>query len=221
MFLEDYRYAIMSGGKYKEKHLEVLPIPNNLDFTKYSSLIGLLATNGASLQQGYIWFWYYNNIFLRVSHPNKEFLYWLVKFFDSSVFPFKPELTEVASSDSLQMKSKPTQFCYILWLHWNEVGINVLPHHYAEYFSIHTLAFWAMRNEHWTGNTFTLFIGRLNSAETALFQSLIKEKLGFDSNITPKSKKLRILNPSELVKQLKPLFYSSQIYRLEKKINAF
>jgi len=208
----------MSYGQYPGKLLEVKPLPNDLNYDIYSSLIGLLATNGASLQLGYMWFWDYSTVYLRLSHPNPVFLTWLVNYFQSPGFNFQGKYSnKVSSSNSIQVGSLPSILCYILWLHWNEQGVNVFPLHFAHYFSIRTLAFWAMRNGQWTGNSFLIHVGGLNDSEKAELMSLIKNKLGFDSRLTMKMSKLAISNPSALVEQLKPFFHSSQMHRLEKR----
>ncbi len=135
----------MSGGKYSSDELPILPVPEDLDFDEYSSLMGLLATNGASLQLGYNWYWDFRTVYLRLSYPDIVFLKWLVGLFHSTHFYFVGQtINNVSSSNSIQVGSLPSEMCYILWLHWNEVGTYVLPFHFAEYFSIRTLATWAM-----------------------------------------------------------------------------
>lgn len=207
----------MSGGKYPSKTLRVLAILNGINYGFYSSLMGLLATNGASLQQGYMWHWDHNSISLRLSHTNTDFLGWLVDLFTGLGLSFKDkEFIEVLSSRSIKIGSLPSQLCFILWLHWNESTINELPYHFAEYFSIKTLAFWAMRNGHWVGNTFIIVVGsRQNDFEKTLLMTLIKDKLGFDSHLIRDGKQLAIHNPEDLVFEMKPYFHSSQMHRLQ------
>lgn len=214
------RYAIIGNehGEYPVKRRELLPIPKNLDFDMYSSLMGLLATNGASLQLAKNWYWTYSFVYLRLAHPNYDFLYWLVSTFSSRHFPFnKKGFNRVSSSNSINIGSVPSWTRYIMWLHWNEVNIHLLPHHFEEYFSIRTLASWAIRNGIRTGNVFIIHVSRLNEAEKTLLITLIRNKLGYDSYLTMKNTKLAINNPEALVRQLKPLFHESQLYRLVKK----
>jgi hypothetical protein len=212
------RYAVMGAGEYSPKSLSLEEVPNDLDFNMYSSLMGLLAANGASLQLGYNWYWNYKTVYLRLSHTDPIFLAWLAHFFHCSHFDFSgKEYVSVSSSKTLQLGCYPSAMCYILWLHWNECGINVLPLHFADYFSIRTLAFWSMRNGQWTNNSFLIHVGRLNAEEKALLMSLIKDKLGYESRLTMGNNKLAILDPAKLAEELKPYFHQSQLYRLNKK----
>lgn len=218
MLISGLGYAVMGGGKYKDKLLSILPLPDNLNFEVYSSLMGLLATNGASLQLGFNWYWDYKTVFLRLSHPDPQFLWWLTNFFHSDVIDFiGKEQKPISTSNSKQVSSIPTNLCYILWLHWNEVGIHVLPVHFAHFFSIHTLAFWAMRNGQWSGQLFYIHVGRLNDQEKALLIALIQDKLGYSSKLAMNGNKLAIDNPAKLVLELKPLFHYTQLHRLVKK----
>ena len=180
--------------------------------------MGLLATNGASLQQGYMWHWDYTSVYLRLSHPEFEFLDWLADFFTGLGLSFEnKDYIKVSSSRSIQLGSLPSHLCFVLWLHWNESTINMLPYHFAEYFSIHTLAFWAMRNGQWTGNTFNIVVGtRMSDFEKSLLMTLIKDKLGFDSHLIRHGKTLAIHNGNLVASHLKPYFHSSQMHRLEK-----
>jgi hypothetical protein len=212
-------YANMGGGEYRLKQLQVLPVPDDLDFVKYSTLMGYLATNGASLQLGKNWFWDYSTVYLRLAHTSYEFLYWLVgELHHRPHFVFADKnFNRMSSSNSIQIGTIPSHMCYILWLHWNQVGIHLLPHHFEHYFSINTLASWAMRNGQRTGNVFMIHVSRLNDNEKALLISLIKDKLGYDSYLTMKGNKLSISSPDKLVKELTPFFHESQLYRLVKK----
>lgn len=214
----DDRSAVMGYGKYPSKTLSLEEVPGDLDFNMYSSLMALLATNGASLQLGYKWYWDYKTVFLRLSHTDPTFVAWLAHLFHSPHFDFSGKgYVPVSSSKTLQVSCLPSAMCYILWLHWNECGINVLPLHFADYFSIRTLAFWAMRNGQWTNNAFLIHVGRLNAEEKALLISLIKDKLGYESRLTMGNNKLAILDPAKLTAELKPFFHVSQLYRLNKK----
>lgn len=119
-------------------------------------------------------------------------------------------------SNTKHYYSLPSHLGYIIWRYWNQMG-KILPSHFAEFFSIHTLAFWAMRNGQWKWNQFIIHVNRLNLEEKELLQLLIKEKLGYVSKLTMNGTKLAISNPEKLVKELRPLFHESQLYRLEKK----
>lgn len=209
-------YAYMGSGDF-EKILRVERIPGELDFVLYSSLMGMLATGGASLQLGKNWHFNYRTVYLRLSNSDFSFLSWLTSFFQCSYFDFSSKSPyKVVGSQTNQIGTIPTNMCYILW--WYEEGVHLLPFHFAQYFSIHTLAFWAMRNGQWNGNTFLIHVGRLNEVEKQLLMSLIKDKLGYESKLTMKNTKLAISNPAKLVEELKPLFHESQLYRLVKKI---
>lgn len=211
-----YSFAVMRGGKYY-KQVQVEPVPSDLDFNKYSALMGLLATNGASLRLGFNWYWDYRTVYLRLSNSNLEFLDWLVGSFNCSHFQFDTKkFNRISSSNSIQIGSLPSEMCYVLWLHWNQVGTYVLPFHFAEYFTIRTLATWSMRNGQWKGNSFIINVSRLNESEKGLLMSLIKDKLGYESRLTMKNNKLAISSPEQLVRRLAPYFHESQLYRLTK-----
>jgi len=207
----------MGGGNNENRAIDLEDMPENLDFD-YSSLMGLLATNGASLQLGKNWHWDYHTVYLRLSHTNLEFLHWISHMFNGPHFPFgKKFYYKVESSNTMQIGAKPSRMAYILWLHWNDSDIHLLPNHFSEYFNIRTLATWAMRNGQWKGNAFIIHVNRLNESEKALLISLIKDKLGYDSHLTMKDTKLAISSPAKLVQELKPLFHDSQLHRLIKK----
>lgn len=211
-------YAVIGGSGHPDKKIPVAPLPDDLNTVTYSGLMGLLATNGASFQLGFMWFWDYKTVFLRLSHTNFEFLKWLCDIFDSDEFDFEgKQFKQVKASGSFQLSCLPSTLCFILWQHWNEQGIHILPVHFAQYFSIHTLAMWSMRNGQWTGQTFLIHVNRLNAEEKDLLISLIKEKLGYESYLTMQATKLAISNPAKLVQELKPLFHESQLHRLNKK----
>lgn len=134
------RYAVMGGGNNENRAIDLEDMPENLDFD-YSSLMGLLATNGASLQLGKNWHWDYQTVFLRLSHTNHELLHWFVAMFNGPHFPFgKKFYYKVETSNSIQIGAKPSRMAYILWLHWNDSDIHLLPNHFSEYFNIRTLA---------------------------------------------------------------------------------
>jgi hypothetical protein len=197
----------------------ILDMPEDIDVKTYSSLMGLLATSGASLQLGYQWHWDFETVYLRLSHTNWDFLDWMSTFFQALGLKFDGQLYhELTLSNSIQIGCKPSKLCYILWGHWNQYGIHVLPVHFPQYFSIHTLAFWAMRNRQWNGNTFLIQVSMLNNGEKELLMSLIKEKLQYESRLTMKGNKLAISNPAKLVEELRPLFHESQLHRLTKKV---
>ncbi|MBP1357768.1 MAG: hypothetical protein JZD40_04690 [Sulfolobus sp.] len=94
-----------------------------------------------------MWHWDYKIVFLRLSHPDVDFLFFLASYFHCVYFDFKgKDQLSNNHSKSILVSTIPSTICYILWLHWYEVGVHILPFHFAKYFSINTLAFWAMRN---------------------------------------------------------------------------
>jgi hypothetical protein len=204
----------MGAGKYPEKDIKVQDMPSDLDPVLYSALMRLLATNGAGLRLGMNWYWDYRTVYLRLRHTDLAFLEWLGHYF-SDVFDFTGKfLIPYKTSKSFTLSSLPSVECFIIWQHWFEQGINVLPLHFRDYFSIHTLAFWSMRNGQWKWNQFYIHVGTLNHAEKELLQQLIKEKLGYESKLAMNNTKLAIQNPEKLVAELRPLFHESQLHRL-------
>lgn len=207
--------------KYARKLLMLEPIPGDLLYNQYSFLMGFLCTNGASFKLGFNWFWDYRTVYLMLSHVNSDFLDWLCDIISYSPnhfnFDDKP-IKEHRTSNSQQLASFPSHMCYILWLHWNEEGINLLPGHFSHYFSLYTLAAWAMKNGQWSGNFFYIHISRLNFEEKELLKSLIENKLGFTSHFSHGNSKLAIHSPEELIALIKPQFHESQLHRLSKKV---
>jgi hypothetical protein len=138
-------YAIIGNNhpNNKQKILPLLDLPNDPEFFKlYSSLIGLLATNGRTIHLGNKWFWYRKTVQLRLSSTNKDFLIWLARYFYSNHFYFNcQEIHSHPTSKSYQVFSLVSNTCYLIWLHWNEEGIYRLPRHFEEYFTIYTLSF--------------------------------------------------------------------------------
>lgn len=214
-------YAIIGNNhpNNKPKILSLSDLPNDPEFFKlYSSLIGLLATNGRTIHLGNKWFWYKKTVQLRLSSTDNDFLIWLAHYFYSRHFYFNGrEIHSHSTSKSYQVFSLFSNTCYLIWLHWNEEGIYRLPTHFAEYFSIYTLSFWAIRNGQWIGNYFYIYVNQLNNQEKELLISLIEDKLGFKSKLAKNNTILAIYNPEKLRELIKPYFHTTQINRLIKK----
>lgn len=209
-----------TNAKYQRKALMLEPIPEDLHYNKYSFLMGFLCTNGATFKLGYNWFWDYRTVYLMLSHVNSDFVDWLADIlYSPRHFNFDDKsVKKHRTSNSQQLATVPSYMCYVLWLHWNEEGINLLPGHFSHYFSFYTLRAWAMKNGQWSGKYFYIHISRLNSEEKELLKSLIETKLGYTSHFSHGNSKLAIHSPEKLVEAIKPAFHESQLHRLVKKV---
>jgi hypothetical protein len=208
----EYGYA-----KANLRAVEPEPLPDTVPFEVYSSLMGMLASSGASLVPGPNWYWYPETIVLKLSNTNLEFLHWLMEYF-SCMFSFDntPKLNNL-HSQSYRVFSSASSLALAIWAHWNDEYLTTnLPLHFAHYFSWHTLAFWAMKSGKYSGNYFYIHVSRLAAQDKQLLITLLKSKCGLDSKLTMKGNKLAISNPTLVVDKLRPLFHESQLYRLAK-----
>lgn len=219
------RYAILgTDGRYgyaKEnlQYEELKPLPADLPFNLYSSLMGLLASSGATLVPGPNWYWYPRTIVLKLSSTNLIYLRWLMETF-SPRFDFHNTSKVNKASGSHRFMSAASELAITIWAHWNETerldaGLK-LPLHFEEYFSWYTLAFWAMRSGQYSGNYFYIQVSMLSDADKAVLMSVLQAKCGLESRLTMNNTKLAISNPELVVSKLNPLVHSSQMYRLEK-----
>lgn len=211
-------YALIQNDhpKNKPKRLYLKPLPNNLSPTVYSSLIGLLASSGASIDKGPNWWWFPNSVLLKLSSTNISFLRFMAEYFHGP-FDFSGNLpyTHSIGSKSISVISNTSNLCVNIWAHWNREGIKFLPRHFEEYFSWHTLAFWRIRNGQLNKNRFILGISRLAETDKIRLINVLNDKLNLKSNLTINGKKLSIQEPELIVKNIKPIFHRSQISRIE------
>lgn len=199
----NYHYA----GTFNEYFQPLIALPEWVPFQLYSSLMGLLMTSGASLGHGPNWYWHPDSIILKMSNRNLEFLKWLISYF-APMFRFPNSYYQ--SSTTWVVNTAASFLCLIIYVHWKDITLKgILPSHFAEYFSIHTLAFIAMRNGQYLNNTFAIGISKLTLEDKILLMKLIESKLGYSSKLTMKDKRLAISNPESLVKELRPLFHKS------------
>lgn len=194
----------------------------NPPYILYSALMGLLMSSGASLHKSmyFLWFWEKEGhvIHLTLSNTDLSMLEWLI-----SKFNWLPHINLLANSilinngsGSNYVNSAPSNWLFIVWQNWNSNLANVLPTHFAFYFSVHTLAFWAMRSGKWENNRFVLNVGKLTLADKELLVTLLKTKLDLDAYFT--KTRFQIRNPEKVVALIKPLFHESQLYRLEREL---
>lgn len=179
--------------------------------------MGLLATNGGKLIPGANWYWYPRTIVLKLSHTNLNFLQWLMDYF-SPLFTFTntPKPVNATGSRSFRVISVASELAIQIWAHWNDESLNgVLPHHFSHsqrssvlrtfgYFSLYTLAFWAMQSGKYSGNYFYIQVSMLEDFDKEVLMTALKEKCGLDSKLTMKGTKLAISNPVLVVEKLRP-----------------
>lgn len=122
------------------------------------------------------------------------------------------------SSGSMKYVSSASKLCHIIWCHWNEDNIEFLPLHFEYYFSIYTLAFWAMRNGQWTNKKFIIYVGRLSENDKQRLIDVLKAKLGLESKLIRNGKMLSISDGQRAVGQMYSIFHGTQKHRLEKLI---
>ena len=150
-----------------------------------------------------------------LSSTDVEFLLFLRDSFQCSAINFQGKKV-CDNPNSFRLHSKPSVWLVIVWQNWKADGIDILPTHFSIFFSIYTLAFWAMRSGHWLDNRFELHASRLATADKILVVSLLKDKLGLEAYYT--STRVIIKNPALVSSMLRPHFHASQLYRLERTI---
>lgn len=119
-------------------------------------------------------------------------------------------------SKSITVISKTSTLCAIIWAHWNEVGIKLLPVHFEKYFSWNTLGFWRMRNGQCKGNRYIIGVSRLTKSDKLRLINVLKDKLELKSKLTINDTKLSIFEPERVIKNIQPMFHESQLFRLNR-----
>lgn len=153
-----------SGSRPRELVEKLIAMPEPgidgaLPLNKYAALMGLLCSSGATIGKGPNNWHFPRSTVIKLSSTDIIFLEWLVA-------EFSPWLTwnAIASSSikgaskSLRGVSHNSYYLYILRMHWQHEGLHFLPTHFEEYFEWITLAFWAMRNGQYAGNSFVIGI---------------------------------------------------------------
>jgi len=205
-------------GKSKSYPLVPLSSEDHLPFIYYSALMGLLASSGARLEHGPNWWWYLDSKVLRFTSTNLDWLNYVTDIFRKYFeFDTTPTIHSKASG-SFKYVSSSTRLCLILWCHWNDRYIEFLPLHFEYYFSVYTLAFWAMRNGQWTNKKFIIYVGRLSERDKKRLINIMQAKLGLESKLIRNGKILSITDGQRAVAIMYSIFHGTQKHRLEKLI---
>lgn len=149
---------------------------------------------------------------LKLSHTNLDLLHWLMEYF-SPIFTFVNVPKRISKeSNSYRVVRVESELAISIWAHWHHEGLDtVLPYHFTDYFSWHTLAFCK-----YSGKYFYIQVSMLTDKDKQVLISALKDKCGLESRLTMNNTRLAISNPLSVVDKLRPLFHESQLYRLNK-----
>jgi hypothetical protein len=134
-----------------------------------------------------------------------------LRYFFSPYFSFHSESFKAYAPQRISRiySTYPSKLAFVLWCHWHDDMIDFLPLHFEYYFSVHTLAFWAMRSGSWEGNKYYLHIGRLSDVDKSRLINVLMSKYGLEAKLVANNERLAIANAPHVVKLISPYVMSS------------
>lgn len=158
--------------------------PWMLPYTHYSAVIGFLVNQGTVFIDSPRQSWFPDQKGLRFSSVSLSFLEFIQTYFEGYFYyGHNAGITRLSDKNvSLQtMNSNLTMHLYQVWD--NENGEMILPQHFEQFFTWHTLAFWIMRNGLVQRKNLRIGVTSLGMVDKLRVQAVLKDKYGLTSTM--------------------------------------